>query len=412
MKFADYPVDELLRTNIGKLGWKRPTDIQYKAIPVILQGSDLLAVAQTGTGKTAAYVIPALHMLREWSVRKQHLLRCLVMVPTHELALQTVGVFELLGRQMGFRSVSLYGGADQDVQIEKLKQGVDIAVATPGRLFDLRHQGHLRLDQIRLLVLDEADRMLEYGFLADIRAIVKFLPKQRQTLFFSATIDREIKKIAYTLVSKPVRIELSPKDPVTRQVDHAVLLVSMDDKRFFLERVARQWADTKMMVFVRTRIRGERVQKALKRVEIDALLLHGGLAQADREVLLRQFSQLPAGILIATDVLGRGIDMPGIDMVVNYDLPEDAAWYVHRVGRTGRGDRRGRAISFCSPEEKPLLEAIESWLGQPLAVIGLPDDARQQIVLSSLDRTSDMKSLLEEIEVLEDRKRRREKRIK
>jgi ATP-dependent RNA helicase RhlE len=247
-----------------------------------------------------------------------------------------------------------------------LKKGVDILIATPGRLFDLRSQGHLILNAVQTLILDEADQMLKLGFIKDIQDLMQRLPKKRQTLFFSATIDEEIKELAYSLVHKAIRIQISPKDPVNKNIDHGVSFVEMDDKRFFLERLLKENPDKKFLVFVRTKVRAERVVNAMERVEIFSKSLHGDKEQKVRSEILDEFRAGKLKVLVATDVSARGIDIPDVDYVVNYDLPEIAETYVHRVGRTGRGVKRGRAVSFCSSEEKNLLDAIEKWMDKKI----------------------------------------------
>ena len=266
MKFEEYHIAEGIKTSISKLGFKRPTDIQFKSIPPILNGEDVLAIAQTGTGKTAAYAIPILHTLQERKIKgRPDGVKCLVMVPTHELALQTDNVFRVLGKHTRLKSFAIHGGVDQDPQKEKLDKGVDILIATPGRMFDLVSQGSLQLQRVEILVLDEADHMLDLGFIKDIQDLMRHLPRKRQTLFFSATINEKIKKIAYSLVTDAIRIQISPKDPVAKKIEHAVAFIEMDDKRFFLENVIKNNPDQKILVFVRTKIRAERVKKALER---------------------------------------------------------------------------------------------------------------------------------------------------
>ncbi|MCU0492860.1 MAG: DEAD/DEAH box helicase, partial [Chloroflexaceae bacterium] len=255
-------------------------------------------------------------------------------------------------------------GKEQDPQIAALKKGVDVVVATPGRVFDLRSQGYLSLDHLRFLVLDEADRMLDLGFAHDIQAIHKLSPKKnRQTLFFSATITKKIKSLAYDIVRDAIRIQISPRDLITKNVDHAFIRVSMDDKRFFLENMIQEYPDYRFVVFVRTKVRAERVVAAMERVAISCEALHGGLEQSDRFSILDRFRNGENRILITTDVSARGIDIPNVDYVINYDVPDMEEQYVHRIGRTGRGTKRGQALTFCSPDEEKLLEAIQDYIG-------------------------------------------------
>jgi len=409
MKFEQYSFAQEIKNNLAKLGFRRPTDIQYKSIPSILKGEDVLAIAQTGTGKTAAFAIPVINMIYIQKKKKLRAdgIRCIVMEPTRELALQVTEVFQTIGKGTGVKSMALVGGVEQDPQIEKLTQGMDILVATPGRVFDLVSQGHLNLRKIEVLILDEADHMLDKGFIKDIRDLIRFLPKKRQTLFFSATINDTIKKLSYSLVTNPVRIQLSPKNPVAKNVKHAVAFVEMDDKRFFLERVVTENKESKILVFVRTKVRAERVMKAMERAGIKSITIHGGKEQDDRLETMDSFKKGEVKVLIATDVTSRGIDIPNIDYVVNYDLPDVSENYVHRVGRTGRGNQKGKAVSFCSTDEKEMLEEIETYLGHKVDVMEINQQDRSQTLEVSHDASHDWKKLIKEAEEAPKKKRKK-----
>ena len=400
MKFDQYQIAGGIKKSIAKLGYKKPTDIQYKAIPNILKGEDLLAIAQTGTGKTAAFAIPTISLIQD---RKRNAkgtpVRALVMAPTHELAQQIADTYDSLAKHTTVKTLCIHGGKDQDPQIKTLKKGVDVVVATPGRLFDLVSQGHLDLTKLHILILDEADHMLDLGFIQDIRDLMRHVPKKRQTLFFSATINEEIKKLAYSLVKNAIRIQISPKDPVAKNINHAVSFIEMDDKRFFLEGLVENNPEAKMVVFVRTKVRAERVKKALERVNIESDTIHSGREQKDREQTMKQFRKGSLSILITTDVTARGIDIPNVDIVVNYDLPEQPEQYVHRVGRTGRGTAKGQAISFCSTEEKELLQSIEDTLGKDIERIAISRSEYQQTIDLSQQVSNDWKSLMKDAEV-------------
>ncbi len=412
MKFDQYRIAEGIKTSISKLGYKKPTDIQFKSIPPILKGEDVLAIAQTGTGKTAAFAIPILHMLQERKiVGRPDGIKCLVMAPTHELALQIESVFNSLGRHSRITTFCIHGGVDQFPQIEKLDKGVDILIATPGRMFDLVSQGVLNLSRVEILVLDEADHMLDLGFIKDIRDLMRHLPKKRQTLFFSATINEKIKNLAYSLVTDAIRIQISPKDPVGKNITHAVAFIEMDDKRFFLEEIIKSNIEKKVLVFVRTKIRAERVKKAMERVEIESDTIHSDKEQKDREKVMLKFRHGLLKVLIATDVSARGIDIPNVEFVVNYDLPETHENYVHRVGRTGRGSQKGEAISFCSTEERELLTTIEENLGKPIRRIDISKGDYQHTLDISEDNSSDWQSLLDE-DAEAEKKRKRKKKSK
>lgn len=394
------------------MGFNRPTDIQFKSIPPILKGEDVLAIAQTGTGKTAAFAIPVISLLHE---RKQHNradgIKCIVMVPTRELALQITEVFDMISRHTRVKTLCIFGGVDQTPQISKLDSGVDILIATPGRMFDLISQGHVHVNRVEILILDEADQMLDLGFIKDIEDLIRRLPKKRQTLFFSATINEKIKKLAYSIVNRAIRIQIAPKDRVSKNITHSVARIEMDDKRFFLERIIQENPEKKILVFVRTKVRAERVSAALVRMEIPNQTIHGDKEQADRMQVLQEFKKGTNKVLIATDVSARGIDIPEVDFVVNYDLPEEAEKYVHRVGRTGRGTHKGRAISFCSTEEQALLDEIEAFLEHPVDVLDIKKgDYHQTIDLTKDTATFDLKSLLNEVEEFEIRKKKKGKK--
>jgi ATP-dependent RNA helicase RhlE len=399
MKFNKYHIAPGLKKSLDELGYKKPTDIQFKSIPQILSGQDILAIAQTGTGKTAAFAIPLISMLQgNKRFEDEQNVKAVVMVPTRELAQQIEKVFNELAKYTDVLTISLIGGVDIEPQVEQLKRGVDVLIATPGRIQDLVHKGHLNLKKIDFLVLDEADHMLNKGFYQDIKHLLQFLPRRRQTLFFSATIDENIKDLAYALVSKPVRIQISPKDPVSKNVDHAVAYVEMDDKRFFLERVIKEHPEQKILVFVRTKVRAERVFKAMERVNIQTTTLHGDKEQGERFSVLEDFTTGKVKILIATDISARGLDVKGVDYVVNYDLPDVAENYVHRVGRTGRGMSRGNAISFCSEEEKPILAEIETYLTQPIKLMTIKKTEYEETLAISEGHADDWRSLINDAE--------------
>lgn len=399
MRFSQYHFVDEIKNNLEKLDFKKPTDIQYKCIPNILRGEDLLAVAQTGTGKTAAFAIPILHILQgKVHSKREDGIKCVVMVPTRELAIQINEVFQILGKNTRVVSFSVFGGVEQGPQISKLQKGIDILISTPGRLFDLIHQGFINLKRVEILVLDEADHMLDLGFIKDIRDLIRFLPPKRQTLFFSATIDEEIKDLAYSLVKNPVRIQVSPKDPVSKNVDHSVVFVAMDDKRYFLERLVSENPTSKILVFVRTKVRCERVQAAMQRVGVESLFMHGGKEQNDRLEVLNNFKQGKVKMLIATDVSARGIDIADVDFVVNYDLPEHPENYVHRVGRTGRGRKKGLAYSFCDDSEKDLLSKIEAYIGKSIKILELSKDGYQEIKDFSQTKSLNLKDIIHELE--------------
>lgn len=410
MKFEKFHLSDDLLRNLTNLGFFRTTDIQFKAIPSILKGEDVLAIAQTGTGKTGAFAIPIIENIhsRKKSKRNEGI-RCLVMVPTRELAQQIGEVFNGLCRNMKVKSFALYGGVEQEKQIRKLGEGIDILITTPGRMFDLIAQGHVDVSHIETLVLDEADQMLDLGFIDDIESIKRKLVRGHQTLFFSATINSKIKKMAYDQVrSSAIRIQISPDDPVSKNVTHSVMFIEMDDKRFFLAEYFKQNPDGKFVVFVRTRVRAERVAKALSKMEVTSLTLHGEKDQTDRTEVMRAFRAGECKVLIATDVSARGIDIPDVTHVINYDLPEKNENYVHRIGRTGRGFNKGIAVSFCAQEEMPFLQSIEELLGKKIEVTKVSKKNYEMIVMPPM-HDMNFQSLIEQEESLRSKSKRKKK---
>lgn len=395
MKFKDYNINKAILEQLDAMGFVRATDIQYKAIKPILDGEDVMAIAQTGTGKTAAFAIPVLHFLSKRSKYTRKNVRCLVMVPTRELAQQIADVFSQIGKKTDVKILGLYGGVGQDKQIESLEKGIDVLVSTPGRMFDLISQGHLDVSNVKFLILDEADLMLDMGFNKDIQDILKKIPKKRQTLFFSATIDKKIKSLAYDVVRNAIRIQISPNNPVAKSVEHAVAFIEMDDKRFFLENILKEHPDKRILVFVRTKIRAGRVVAAMKRVGIDSEELHGGIEQKQRFAILDRFRSGENKVLITTDLSARGIDIPNVDYVINYDLPDDPENYVHRCGRTGRGEKTGQALSFCSPSEKELLREIEEYTGEEIMHYDIHPDDYREILSDTEDLTYNWQKLID-----------------
>jgi ATP-dependent RNA helicase RhlE len=413
MRFENYHITDEIKKNLFKLGFKRPTDIQYKSIPSIMEGEDVLAIAQTGTGKTAAFAIPVINKIQSnKSSKRSYGIKCIVMVPTRELALQIGDVFNALARHTKVKAFAVYGGVEQAAQIKKLQDGIDVLVATPGRMFDLISQGYIELEKVNTLILDEADHMLDLGFIDDIKSVKKMLTRKHQTLFFSATINKEIKKLAFSQVkSSAIRIQISPEDPVSKNVSHFVMFIEMDDKRFFLEKFIKDHPDSKMIVFVRTRVRAERVAKAMNRVRIDALTIHGEKEQTSRSDVMQKFKNSECNLLIATDVSARGIDIDDVKYVINYDLPDKTVNYVHRVGRTGRGMKKGIAVSFCSIQEKDLLLEIQQYLNKEIEVI---KTSKQEYAttIETTEAEDDIRAMIENYEKLWQRKKKRKPKKK
>lgn len=404
-------LSEPLLRNLHGNGYFRTTDIQFKAIPSILKGEDVLAIAQTGTGKTAAFAIPLIERIhaQKLSKRASHP-RCLVMVPTRELAQQIGKVFNQLAMHTRVKAFAVFGGVEQDAQIRKLQEDLDVIIATPGRMFRLIREGYLDLRALETLVLDEADRMLDLGFIGDVQAVKRKLTRRHQTLFFSATINPEIKKLAYSQVrANAIRIQISPDDPVSKNVTHFVMFVEMDDKRFFLAEYLRQNEGGKFIIFVRTRVRAERVAKALERAQMSSMTVHGEKEQAGRDEAMARFREGDAKVLIATDVSARGIDIPDVTHVINYDLPENPENYVHRIGRTGRGFNKGIAVTFCATQEKVLLDAIQDFLNKKIDVLKLSKD-HYEVVKVVQNTGLSLSELIEQEESFRRKAKRKKKR--
>ena len=410
MKFSQYNINTTLKKNIEGQGFNRPTDIQFKCIKPILDGQDVLAIAQTGTGKTAAFAIPILDLVAADKGRSRGIY-ALILAPTHELARQIHQTFLSLGKGMKAFAVCVYGGVDQEDQIKQLQSGASILIATPGRMFDLLSQGMIDVAHLKMLVLDEADHMLDFGFIEDIRDLIRKIPLKRQNLFFSATINKEIKKLAYSIVKNPIRIQISPNNSVAKSIDHGVTFIEMDDKRYFLGSFIQKNEEAKILIFVRTKVRAERVKLAMDRVNIKSVTLHGDKSQEEREQAMQSFHTGTIKILITTDVSARGIDVPNVDFVVNYDLPDSSETYIHRVGRTGRAGKRGTAISFCSTEEKHLYNLIEADLMSEIANIPINKADYAATLDLAFESKNDWKALIKANELIIE-KNRKQKKIK
>jgi len=348
-----------------------PTPIQEKAIPHVLEGKDLLGSAQTGTGKTAAFALPILHRLAGESrnVRGRRVVRSLVLTPTRELAMQIGDSFGDYGRHTGLRHAVIYGGVSQRPQEQALQRGVDILVATPGRLLDLMGQKLVDLSTVEIFVLDEADRMLDMGFIVDIRRIIEKLPARRQTLMFSATMPSEIVRLSSTLLRDPVRVQVAAASAPADDVDHRLYYVERASKADLLKMLLADDGIKNALVFTRTRHGADRVERTLNRAGMRVEAIHGDKSQGARERALSAFRKGTIRVLVATDIAARGLDIVDLSHVVNFDLPNEPEAYVHRIGRTGRAGASGIAISFCGFEERPLLADIERLMSRHLTVI-------------------------------------------
>ena len=368
--FAALGVSEPLLRALEAENYHTPTPIQTQAIPPLLAGRDVVGIAQTGTGKTAAFALPIVQRLSETpGSGGAGGARALILAPTRELAIQIAESIATYGRHLNLRHAVIFGGVGQDPQVKALARGVDILVATPGRLLDLINQRHIRLDRTGILVLDEADRMLDMGFIRDVRKIVSTLPGQRQSLLFSATMPPDITKLAEDLLNRPVRVEVSPAVVTVEAIDQRVFFVDAASKRALLNALLNDQDLARVIVFTRTKHGANRVVEHLDKAGVAAEALHGNKSQSARQRALARFRSGDARVLVATDIAARGIDVDDVTHVINYELPNIPESYVHRVGRTARAGARGIALSFCDPSERTFLRDIEKLTRRPLAVV-------------------------------------------
>lgn len=367
--FAHLSLNEHILRALTEEGYEKPTDIQEAAIPRVLAGNDVLATAQTGTGKTAAFALPILHLLHERPARGPRTIRALVLTPTRELALQIDESFRCYGRHLPLSTAVILGGVPAAPQISALRRKPDILIATPGRLLDLMSQRCVGLDRIALLVIDEADRMLDLGFVRDVRKIVDQVPKSRQTMFFSATLTPEIARLASDMLREPVYVAVTPAASVSENIAQKVLFVERGQKLALLTRILQDGKLGRTLVFTRTKHRADRVMRQLKTQGILAESIHSNKNQGARQRALAAFDRGRINVLVATDIVARGIDVEGIQHVINFELPNDPESYVHRIGRTARAGAVGTALSFCDFQEVPLLRAIEKLTRRALTAV-------------------------------------------
>ena len=372
MLFKDLNLVEPILSALKAKGYEEPTPIQAAAIPSVLEGRDVLGCAQTGTGKTAAFALPILHNLVTKPAQKSGGIRVLVLSPTRELAVQIGESFNAYGRGLKTRVATVFGGVSDMPQKQKLRQGVDILVATPGRLMDLYEQRAFNFDKIEVFVLDEADRMMDMGFIHDVRRIASLVPAQRQTLFFSATMPPEIRALAKNLLRDPVNVEVTPVSSAAVKIDQAVYMVSRHNKPSLLRHLLSDTSIRRALVFTRTKHGADRVCKTLERYRIFAEALHGNKTQGARQRALNNFKSGQTRVLIATDIASRGIDVTDISHVFNFDLPEVPETYVHRIGRTARAGASGIAFTFCDSDERSYLKSIERLTRQQMRIVPLP----------------------------------------
>ena len=369
MKFNELKLEKNILKALREAGYTEPTPIQQQAIPPVLEGCDLMGCAQTGTGKTCAFSVPIIQRLGA-NRSKKGTIRALILTPTRELALQIYENVCQYARYMPCTAAVIYGGVSQVPQVEAIERGVDILIATPGRLWDLMGQKIVKLDKIEFFVLDEADRMLDMGFFPDVKRIVKFLPKKRQTLLFSATIPAEIAELAEKLLHEPEHIAITPSAKPVEKIEQKVYLVEKSEKGELLADIIRQSNVHQTLVFTRTKHGADKVARNLGHADIKARSIHGDKSQNQRQRALEDFKACKIAVLVATDIAARGIDISELPLVINYDLPNVPETYVHRIGRTGRAGQEGTAISFCDRSERPYLKDIEKLIGKRIPVAG------------------------------------------
>ena len=370
MPFKSLQIIEPILKALTEEGYVTPTPIQSKAIPIVLQGTDLLGCAQTGTGKTAAFAIPILQLLSQHKpADHKKKIRSLIVTPTRELAIQINESFKSYGRHTGLTTTVIFGGVGQQQQTNALQRGVDILIATPGRLLDLMNQKYISLKDIQIFVLDEADRMLDMGFIHDVKKILHALPQKRQSLFFSATMPPEIVKLSGTILHNPSKVSITPESPTVEIINQHILFVDKGNKSALLMHMLKDHSIKTALVFTRTKHGADKVVKALLKNHIKAEAIHGNKAQNARQRALANFKSQTTRVLVATDIAARGIDVDDMEFVINYELPNIPETYVHRIGRTGRAGAKGTAYSFCDAEEKEFLRDIEKLIGKKIPVL-------------------------------------------
>ena len=367
MSFHKLELNSALLRVVKRAGYSEPTPIQERAIPPILRGRDLIGCAQTGSGKTAAFALPIVQMLDPFAGRRP--IRALVLAPTRELAAQIDEEFGKFSRDTSLRRVAIFGGVGQQPQVNALRRGVDIVVATPGRLQDLMDQGFVRLDQVEFFVLDEADRMLDMGFIHDVKRIIKRLPEARQTMLFSATMPQAVQDLSKRILKTPVKVEANPQTTTVESIAQSIYFVESGDKRALLKHILRDPASERVLVFTRTKHRANNLAKQLNRARIPAEAIHGNKSQTARMRALAQFKTGRTAVLVATDIAARGLDIDSVTHVINFDLPNIPESYVHRIGRTARAGAAGIAYSFCDVSERKYLRDIEELIREKISVV-------------------------------------------
>src|SRR5574344_190976 len=370
MTFKELNISEPILKALTEKKYETPTPIQAKAIPVALQKHDIIGIAQTGTGKTAAFAIPIIQLLtNEPSEKKQHKIQALILTPTRELAIQIDECFTDYAQHTALRHTVIFGGVNQNPQVQQLKRGTDVLVATPGRLLDLINQGFVHLNDIKHFILDEADRMLDMGFIHDIKRILPLLPKERHTMLFSATMPSSIAELSRKMLYKPTRVEVAPASSVVDTIKQSLFMIEKPEKSKLLLNLLKKEGIKSTLVFSRTKHGADKIAKILNKNGIQCDAIHGNKSQNARQRALTNFKTGKTHVIIATDIAARGIDIDNLQLVINYDLPDVAETYVHRIGRTGRAGHNGSAITFCSSDERVMLRDIQKLTGKKLNVV-------------------------------------------
>ena len=400
MTFENLNLIDPIRKALAEEGYTVPTPIQSQAIPIILERRDLVGCAQTGTGKTAAFAIPILQLLHadKMTNRGRRVIQALILTPTRELAIQIADSFAAYGRYTGLKDVVVFGGVSQKPQTDRLRDGVDILIATPGRLLDLMNQKYINLEQVKFFVLDEADRMLDMGFIHDVKKIITKLPVRRQSLFFSATMPPEIVKLASSILTNPKRVEVTPEQPTVEAIQQSLYYVSKANKKDLLLHILKDKAIESALVFTRTKHGADHVVRILLKAKVNAEAIHGNKSQNARQRALHNFKTKQTRVLVATDIAARGIDIDELSHVINFEIPNIPETYVHRIGRTGRAGLSGVAISFCDGEEKAFLKDINKLINIPIPVVEdhpfvlLPGERSPHVTPPPVHKTSSEKT--------------------
>lgn len=370
MLFKDLDIIKPILRAVEEAGYEQPTEIQENSIPVVLKGKDILGCAQTGTGKTAAFAIPILqNIVRDKEKNDERNIKALIVAPTRELAIQIEENFAMYSKYLDIKDTVIFGGVNQSSQVRKIKAGVDVLIATPGRLLDLSNQKHVDLKNVKYFVLDEADRMLDMGMIHDVKKIISRLPKERQNLLFSATMPKEVMKLVNSILKNPVKVEVQPVSSTAEIISQGVYHVPKKNKKSLLIHLLKDESIKSVIVFSRTKHGANKIAKDLEKAGVAAAAIHGNKSQNQRQLALNNFKEGNIRVLVATDIAARGIDIDELSHVINYDLPDVAETYVHRIGRTGRAGASGVAITFCDEEEKAMFRSIEKVIGKSIPVL-------------------------------------------